>query len=197
MSLQNVYFLRDHTFFLQNIHLTIHQGDWISLRGKNGVGKSTLLKLMAGLLTPDYGSIQQQGPLTYVGHQNGQRSHLTLKQQLLSKQQLLRSSVPAEEVIDQCHLSTFQDQPISTLSAGQQRQGALAALLFAPQSLWLLDEPFDHLDGPARALFLNLCQNHRQTGGTICQTSHEDLEESLGVKNWELPSPSALPPEGL
>lgn len=190
VSLRQVSFCRDYIPLFQDLNLDIVQGSWLSIRGKNGVGKSTLLKLMAGLLIPDSGEIivGNSTRLSYLGHQNGQRSHLTLKGQLAAKGMMMDSQVNLDGIMERCHLSALGDIKISHLSAGQQRQGALAGLLFCPQSLWLLDEPFEHLDREGKERFMEIFQEHVQRGGAICQTSHEDSDQKYGIKEWWLPA---------
>lgn len=182
IALENITFYRDYHLILPNLSLSVTQGEWIVLRGHNGSGKSTLLKIMAGLLTPDEGTIHQTSfPLFYMGHKNGHQSHLTVRQNLALKKKLYSSPLSVSLIIKTCHLSVLQDRKIRDLSAGEQRQSALAALLFFPESLWLLDEPFEHLDPQRKDFYLNLCHQHIQNGGAICQTSHEDLPVPLPV----------------
>lgn len=190
ISLENVTIYHDYSLILSKVSLSIHQGEWIVFKGPNGSGKSTLLKVMAGLLLPDEGKVHRTSyPLYYMGHKNAQQSHLTLVQDLAAKEKILTSydkpssyQMTTSDLIKKCHLSTFQHQKICDLSAGQQRQGALAALLFSPRGLWLLDEPFEHLDTNTKNYYIQICHQHIQRGGTICQTSHEDLPSALPIE---------------
>jgi len=189
ISLRHLSFCRDDIPLFQNLNLDVERGQWLSVRGKNGTGKSTLLKLMAGLLIPDEGEIVRahQTQLSYVGHQNGQRPYLTLRDQLEAKRVLVESQVSLDMVMDRCQLFSLADVKISQLSAGQQRQGALAALLFCPQSVWLLDEPFEHLDSVSKDRFRGIFEEHLRNGGTICQTSHEDFPSYSAIQEYWLP----------
>lgn len=188
ISLRRISFCREDVPLFQQLNLDVNKGQWVSIRGKNGAGKSTLLNLMAGLLVPDEGEILicPSTPIAFVGHQNGQQSHLSLRNQLEAKRIFLGSSIEVDWVLETCGLSFLANEKIGHLSAGQQRQGALAALLFTPQSLWLLDEPFEHLDLASKTRFMGIFTTFVQQGGTICQTSHEDFPASLVIQEYWL-----------
>ncbi len=174
-------FFRDYDNIFIDFDLTIGCGEWMTIRGKNGIGKSTLLKLMAGLLNPDSGEISRP-EVAFLGHQNGHRSYLTVKGQLKSKQQWLKGTKDLNELMGMCGLSTLQEIKISKLSAGQQRQVALVGVFLSSAPLWLLDEPFEHLDDEALDRYLLLCHRHVQEGGAICQTSHGKHPSYLNIK---------------
>lgn len=181
LTIKNLSFSRDYDRLFEGVQLIIEQGEWVVIRGKNGTGKSTLLKLIAGVLSPDEGEITP-AETAFLGHQNGQRPYLTVEDQLKLKKQLLGSTRDLNHIMDICTLTPLALLKISKLSAGQQRQVALAGILLSPAPLWLLDEPFEHLDAEAFDRYMKLCHQHVQAGGAICQTSHRNLPSHLKVR---------------
>lgn len=181
LQVRNLVYTREDKLLFNNFDLEINPGQWVVIRGANGIGKTTLLKLISGLLTPDSGEIRNK-PLAYLGHKNGHRPYMKVRDQLYSKAKLLKVDADIDILLKQCGLTHLQDMRICELSAGQQRQVALASLLLSQNPLWLVDEPFSNLDEVSRALFMDVFSQHVQSGGAICQTSHTPIPLSYGVR---------------
>ena len=174
---------------------SVDNGDVIWLRGENGVGKSTWMRSICGLL-PTSGEIEW-----HFAHSGR-----------LSTAQLFRPSVPC---LDQCisaadligqeylfrtqsvinveqmqdyllyfDLLSVQHLPVHTLSTGQCSRLSLVPLLYTKQKVWLLDEPFAHLDSSGRDLVYSLLESHRSAGGAAIVSSHQPL--AANVKTVEL-----------
>lgn len=188
IEIRNLFFAREDHYLFSDYSLQVDAGEWISLRGNNGAGKSTLLKLIAGHIPPESGDIWTI-PFSFLGHKNGQRCSLTVSGQLKSKMNLVGSTMNLDEVLENSSLHRLKDFPIAKLSAGQQRKVALAEFFFTPEKLWLLDEPLDHLDKDSQRLFNTLFHQHVQLGGTIVQSSHENLPNSYGSQEIWLRNP--------
>lgn len=157
------------------------------LRGANGVGKTTLLKLIAGLYQPLAGqihyhgqSIQQdrasyQKKLCYVGHKSGINPQLTLRENCLFDLQYADHNL--EDLAKNFSLTAHLDKPCSVLSAGQRRQAGLLRLWMTRAPLWLLDEPLVALDDKTQQELINQLNHHREVGGAIILTSHQSLPQ--------------------
>lgn len=167
--------------------LEVRPGQLVWLRGANGRGKTSLLRLAAGLASPEAGQLlwdgqplgrlrrPQRQPL-YLGHANALKDDLSVGEAL---QFLLRLH---GRVADAAHLQSallrmglhgWRDAPMRTLSQGQRRRVALARLAAEDQpALWLLDEPFDALDADGVQRVNGLLAEHLQRGGGVLLTSH-------------------------
>lgn len=184
-------------------------GEVLLLRGPNGSGKSSLLRCMAGLLTPVAG-VQtwndqpialdvdaHRGRLRYLGHQDAVKPALTVLENLALWQQLhgLRDAAAIGRALAGLGLERLAELPARLLSAGQRRRVALARLLASPAPLWLLDEPITALDDDGVARLARMVADHRATGGLVVLSSHGDpgvAGEVLALAEFA-PSPEAVP----
>jgi heme exporter protein A len=172
------------------------RGDALMLRGRNGAGKSSLLRLMAGLSAPLGGSISWDGEnisddpgahrarLQYLGHQDAVkpvlsvRDNLRLWAQLRGVRDLERSIDNALAALDIAHLANTAGR---FLSSGQKRRTALARILIGDADLWLLDEPTVGLDRESCAELARLIAGFREKGGIVVYSTHIDLDISAPV----------------
>lgn len=171
------------------LSLELAAGEILVIEGANGSGKSSLLQLIAGLMTPDKGEIYWQGrciqeqgctylqQLHFLSHHNGIRAGLTVYENLelascLSQQALIQ----VEQVLASLQLLAFQHHFASDLSAGQKRRLALAKLFLFKKALWLLDEPCTALDQNMQKAFLVMLENYLDEGGIVIMSSHHDVQ---------------------
>ncbi|HET8870859.1 MAG TPA: heme ABC exporter ATP-binding protein CcmA [Aquabacterium sp.] len=167
-----------HLLF-RGLDLTVLPGQLVWVRGANGQGKTSLLRLLAGLSEPAEGTIVRQAALTYVGHQHALKDDLTAQEALTFLLQL--EGFPATDALVTDALARLGVKGkrlawVRTLSQGQKRRVALARLARAPAGgLWLLDEPFDALDDQGLAAVHSLLIEHRRSGGSVVLTSHQDV----------------------
>lgn len=179
---------QDRVLFEQQ-SLTVHAGELLQVAGKNGAGKSSLLRILAGLAQPDDGAVyyrQQTLPqagadyaadLCYIGHQSGIHEQLTALENISFWR--TASGVAAADdfaLLAQLGLAGLEDIPCRMLSAGQQRRVALARLWFVKRQLWILDEPFTALDQSAISMLQQHFLQHLQSGGAIVLTTHQALQ---------------------
>lgn len=180
----------DHALFEQ-LDLALAPGSVIWLRGRNGCGKTSLLRLFAGLATPTAGGLQfagtplrDAGPtwrrgLVYIAHQSALKDDLTAAEALRFLIELQGSTPDADALDAALHrlgVSDCRNAPIRTLSQGQRRRVALARLaLTLDAPLWLLDEPFDALDAGGVEALNALLTEHAARGGATLLTSHQRL----------------------
>jgi heme exporter protein A len=171
---------------LQNINLQLDSGDLLHVHGANGAGKTTLLKLIAGLYHPLTGEINYQGQsihtnlahyqrdLCFVGHKTGISPYLTIKENC-SFDVHYHHRVDLIELSSVFKLDKFIHFPCGVLSSGQKRQVGLLRLWLSDASIWLLDEPFVALDEQSLAVLMSKIKNHREKGGMVILTSHQNV----------------------
>ncbi len=163
-------------------------GGALILRGSNGSGKSSLLRLFATLLAPAAGGLFWGGApvmrdraryralIHYVGHLDAAKPALSPREMLRVWAALRGSEEPAiEPALAAFALHAVADRPCRWLSAGQRRRLALARLIAAPAPIWLLDEPAAALDGDGEARLTRLIAEHRSVGGRVAVATHQTI----------------------
>ncbi|MDH1868740.1 cytochrome c biogenesis heme-transporting ATPase CcmA [Pseudomonas chengduensis] len=182
---------RDWRMLFEQLHFALQPGDMLQISGPNGSGKTSLLRLIAGLRQPTSGDILLQGQalaeqrselvrnLLWIGHAAGIKGLLTAEENLAWLCALHR---PANreaiwQALEAVGLRGFEDVPCHTLSAGQQRRVALARLYLADTPpLWVLDEPFTALDKSGVAQLEAHLTDHCERGGVVVLTTHHSLQ---------------------
>lgn len=167
-------------------------GQALQLSGANGSGKTSLLRMLAGLRSINTGSVHwcgvdvhSQGPayraaLAYLAHEPALKLELSLRENLLFATRLAgQTDVNVDAALQRAGLQNRKSILAGRLSAGQRQRAALARLLAGRQPLWLLDEPCAHVDVAGRALVEAILSEHLQRGGLLVYTSHIPLD--LGV----------------
>jgi heme exporter protein A len=169
----------------QNISFSVAAGEALVLTGANGVGKTTLLRAIAGFLPLAEGSVRLEGAADdspvgdschYVGHLNGVKRSLSVMETLRFFASFLGGNAAyAEEAAHLLNLDGLEDVPAGYLSAGQKRRLALARLICAERPLWLLDEPAVSLDSASHALLAEIVNAHLARGGMVLAATHTGL----------------------
>jgi heme exporter protein A len=165
--------------------LNLAAGEACALTGRNGAGKTSLLRAVAGLIAPETGRIsfgdtdpadaRAQG-LHLLGHLDGLKSGRTAREELDFWTRWNSGTGPAAaEAARRLEITPLLDLEIRRLSAGQRRRLALARMLSAPRPLWLLDEPLSPLDSGWRARFGEIMAEHLAGGGLILAAIHDPL----------------------
>ncbi|MBS1062013.1 heme ABC exporter ATP-binding protein CcmA [Gluconobacter wancherniae] len=197
LTAQHLLDVRDLTVFrgdrlvLDGVSLHLDAGEAMILTGPNGAGKSTLLRTIAGLRTPDSGTVIRKTELAWLGHQDALKPGLTLSQNLALAVKLGSGSL--EEALDALDLTTLADLPARLLSSGQKRRAAFARVMLSSAPLWLLDEPSVGLDVASIDRLGTVMATHRQKGGAMIVTTHVPLP--LGeARSHELPSLANVEP---
>ncbi|EKG37693.1 Heme exporter protein CcmA [Pseudomonas syringae pv. avellanae str. ISPaVe013] len=185
----------------ENLDLHLRTGDMLQISGPNGCGKTSLLRLLCGLMQPTAGQVVLdaqpvgRGPaapgskLLWIGHAPALKDVLTPLENL-SWLSALHQPANADAIataLDAVGLAGFEDVPCHTLSAGQQRRVALARLYLPGPPLWLLDEPFTALDRQGIEQLENHLAGHCEQGGMIVMTTHHSLSRvPAGYRDLDL-----------
>jgi len=178
------------------LDLSLSPGTFVQLTGPNGSGKTSLLRILCGLLSPAEGEVRWNGAdirslaedyftsVTYVGHRHGVKDELNALENLRISNALNGIEVSKEDALgalQRMGLAGREHVPARLLSEGQRRRVALARLLLCNTKLWLLDEVMTSLDKGAVGLVRSLIEEHLNRGGIAIVATHQELEVSAGV----------------
>jgi len=174
-----------------DVSVTVKPGTLLAVVGENGSGKTSFLRMLCGLLSPDCGEILWQGKdirqlkelysaqLTYVGHLNGIKDELTPVENLTLSASLAgdeSSSGVVQKALEAVGLApSVHRLPTRVLSQGQKRRVALARLWLSTRPVWLLDEPFASLDVVATSYLTQRLQSHLINGGMVVVATHQEI----------------------
>ncbi|MBA2526478.1 MAG: cytochrome c biogenesis heme-transporting ATPase CcmA [Pyrinomonadaceae bacterium] len=176
-----------------DVNFALSPGSFLQVRGPNGSGKTSLLRLICALLAPAEGHIRWQGAniqslgedyftsLSYIGHRNGLKEELTPIENLRVASGLVGTELGQQEatsVLAKIGLSGREHLPARLLSEGQRRRTALARLLTCDTSLWVLDEVLTSLDSSAVRFVTSLIDEHLNKGGIAVVATHHELDLS-------------------
>ncbi|MCF3936039.1 heme ABC exporter ATP-binding protein CcmA [Acuticoccus sp. M5D2P5] len=171
---------------LDRVSFTVAAGRACAVTGPNGVGKSTLLRAIAGLTGIESGTVtflnwdsERAGAIHFVGHLDAVKPQFSVAENAAFWCRWLGDGSAGESVVeaalDTVGLLHLAEMPAQFLSQGQRRRLALARLRMAPRPLWLLDEPTAGLDTASRATFAAMMANHLAGGGLVLAATHEPL----------------------
>ena len=161
---------------LQDVTFSLSSGDCLILRGPNGVGKSTLLRVLAGLSQPTTGRLDLNPDyVAYSGHLDAVKFQLTVAENL-SFWAGVYGTITTQEVIENFGLSPLKDRLAANLSAGQKRRLGLARMALSGRKIWLMDEPTTSLDAQHTALIATSISAHCVEGGIAILSTHLDLD---------------------
>ena len=194
--------MRGDRRLFSGLDLSLPPGTFVQLTGPNGSGKTSLLRILCGLLAPAEGQVSWQGAnirslaedyftaVTYLGHRPGVKDELSALENLRISNALNGVEVSQDDALaalGRMGLAGRESLPARFLSEGQRRRVALARLLVCKTRLWLLDEVMTSLDKGAVALVRSLIEEHLNRGGIAIVATHQELELSAGVtKRLEL-----------
>jgi heme exporter protein A len=151
-------------------------GDAARVTGANGAGKSSLLRIAAGLLRPASGNIAREGAVALLAEQAALDGDATLAEAVGFWARIDGRPAVVAGALEAVGLSTIADAPVRILSTGQRRRGGLARVVASGAPIWLLDEPTSGLDDAAIELVAGLIATHRAGGGIALVATHQPLD---------------------
>lgn len=175
----------------RDVNFSLEAGGLMQVRGPNGSGKTSLLRILCGLSAPAHGEIRWCGTsirslggaynrvITYLGHLNGAKEDLTAIENLRISCALAGVEVDdkkVREALQHIGLKGRELLPARVLSQGQKKRVALARLLVCDTRLWILDEPLAALDIHAIQLIKELLEKHLAQGGMVVMTTHQEID---------------------
>ena len=188
LDVKNLTCQRGYHQLFSNLNFTLNQGNILRISGENGTGKTSLLRMIAGLNLIEQGEIlllndcqkhqNYQKNVIYLGHCNAINPQLSVLDNLMFLVNLKQycTTKIAQKALDEIGLQYYYHEPCSQLSAGQKRRVLLASLLILDTPLWLLDEPFTALDTKGVALIEDLILAHTKKRGACIFTTHQNTK---------------------
>lgn len=173
---------RGDRVLFRDLSFELHSGEALRIAGANGIGKSSLIRILAGLLRPFDGTVDSTGDFGLVDENPALDPALPLGKALHFWQLL---DGPADNELSRLGLAQLLDVPVRYLSTGQRKRAALARLIGQRAPVWLLDEPLNGLDSHAASLTLALVAEHCAQGG-ICVTASHQPFDLAGMRVIEL-----------
>ncbi|UWQ55360.1 heme ABC exporter ATP-binding protein CcmA [Leisingera caerulea] len=178
---------------LEGLSFELKSGRALILRGPNGIGKTTLLRTVAGLQPPLRGQVEgAEDQIAYAAHSDGLKPTLTVAENLTFWASVFgRSGI--EQALDGFDLQGLRDRQAGALSAGQKRRLGLSRMLVTGRPIWIMDEPTVSLDKTSVAMFANTVRAHLGQGGAALIATHIDL--GLEAEVLDVGPYKAKPPE--
>jgi heme exporter protein A len=161
---------RGDRLLFARLSFALDSGEALQLAGANGIGKSSLMRIVAGLMPAFAGAVERQGDLGLIDERPALDPHLPLGKALAFWQRL---DGPADNAAARLGLAGLMDVPVRYLSTGQKKRAALARLIGQRVPVWLLDEPLNGLDARGVALVEELIAEHCREGGICLIASHQ------------------------
>ena len=161
---------RGERVLFRGLALALGPGEAMQISGANGIGKSSLLRILAGLLPAFAGTVECDGTIGLIDERPALDPHLPLGRALGFWQRL---DGPADNAMARLGLVGLEVVPVRYLSTGQKKRAALARLIGQRAAVWLLDEPLNGLDRAAAALTQQLAAEHLAAGGICVIASHQ------------------------
>ncbi len=199
LSGKDLCLLRGDRCLFTKLNFALNSGELLLVEGKNGSGKTSLLRAIAGLLEFETGEIDWRGQpilanhqvfrsdLVWLSHRVGFKGDLTLIENLSFETGLRATATELlQPSLERLGLTRLTKLPFRALSAGQQRRVALARMLMAKAPLWMMDEPFTNLDTGGQALVREVMAEHLAQDGLCVVASHQNIELDAPVRRVQL-----------
>ena len=194
LTIDNLSFYKDNKKIFSDLSFSLSISSALIITGKNGCGKSSLLKIIAGIYETQSGRVlwgnenienfrdDFNGDTQFIGHKNFLKPELTVKENLEFYADLRGTKNAVAPALEFFSLRDLQDSMVKNLSAGWQQRVMLTKLLACPSTVWLLDEPSNNLDKDGKEQLHELIKNRIKDRGLVILTSHDEMFFDLGPK---------------
>ena len=199
----NLSFQRNNKEIFKELNISLSPKKIIHLQGRNGIGKTTLIKILVNMLLPSTGEIYWNGKnikknlneffsnLTYIMDTQTSKNEMTVNENIRYWKKLYSSPIESkqiDEIINLLLLKDYKNTKVNYLSAGEIKKLELCRLIIERKKLWILDEPYAGLDKFMIDLINETFKNHIANGGMIVFSSHNSLElqnmETIQLENY-------------
>jgi len=193
--------IRNEKSIFQNLTFKVESSQTILITGKNGSGKTSLLRIIAGFIVNYKGEIlfnskkindfnKLIADFKFVGQKNSLKENLTVQQNIELWQYLYQTTIDINQITGPLNIKSFLDKDVSSLSDGQRKRVSLSRLTISQSKVWLLDEPLVYLDADKVKLLGSLIDKHNKDGGMTIYSSNTknnlDYNKLINMDNYAL-----------
>lgn len=192
LTIDNLSFFKDDKKIFSDLGFSVSLNSALIIKGRNGCGKTSLLKIIAGIVKAQSGKIlwgekdiedfrgDFNGDSQFLGHKNFLKPELTIAQNLRFYSRLADTQMALTSALNFFELTNIANEKVKTLSAGWQKRAQLAKLLACPTTIWLLDEPSTNLDKAGKEKLHGLIKTRIKEDGLVILTTHDEMFFDLG-----------------
>ncbi len=184
LEIKNVSLSRNDNPILSNINLELNTSSVINIHGRNGCGKTSLLKIIVGITEPTGGIINNnilsddKKNITYIGHKHGIKNNLTLSENILFEPSIYNDKQKnIDDMIKRYQMDKYKDYLSKNLSHGQQKKISLIKASLSNARVWVIDEPYSALDKDAIKILDSCIHEHLSNQGSVIMTNHEPIAD--------------------
>ena len=194
LEVKNISLSRNDNSILSNINLELNTSSVINIHGRNGCGKTSLLKIIVGITEPTGGVINNNilsndnKNITYIGHKHGIKNNLTLSENILFEPSIYNDKHKnIDDMIKRYQMDKYKDYLSKNLSHGQQKKISLIKAGLSNAKVWVIDEPYSALDKDAIKILDSCIYEHLCNQGSVIMTNHEPItDKEYKVINFKI-----------
>ena len=194
LEIKNISLSRNDNPILSNINLELDASSVINIHGRNGCGKTSLLKIIVGITEPTDGIINNNilsddnKNITYIGHKHGIKNNLTLSENILFEPSIYNGKQKnIDDMIKRYQMGKYKDYLSKNLSHGQQKKISLIKAGLSNAKVWVIDEPYSALDKDAIKILDSCIYEHLCNQGSVIMTNHEPItDKEYKVINFKI-----------